>query len=73
MGVDHDFTDDPGLIQRKVVRGTKNMRKGPAMTRNEATQAIDTASALAREYANRGYRLFGTGDMGIGNTTPSSA
>ncbi len=73
VGVDHDFADEPGLIRRKVVRGTKNMRKGPAMTRNEATRSIETGVALAREYADRGYRLFGTGDMGIGNTTPSSA
>jgi len=73
MGVDHDFSDDPGLICRKVVRGTKNMRKGPAMTKDEAIQAIRPGIALAREYADRGYRLFGTGDMGIGNTTPSSA
>ncbi len=73
VGVDHDFTDEPGLIRRKVVRGTKNMRKGPAMTGDEAVQAMETGIALAREYADRGYRLFGTGDMGIGNTTPSSA
>lgn len=73
VGVDHDFTDEPGLLRRKVVRGTKNMRKGPAMTGDEAVQAIETGIALAREYADRGYRLFGTGDMGIGNTTPSSA
>jgi len=73
MGVDQDFEDDPGLIRKKVVRGTKNMRKGPAMTRGEAGQTIDVGIALAREYADKGYRLFGTGDMGIGNTTPSSA
>ncbi len=73
IGVDHDFADEPGLIRRKVVRGTNNMRKGPAMTRDKATRTIETGIALAREYADRGYHLFGTGDMGIGNTTPSSA
>lgn len=73
MGVDHDFDDDPGLIRKKVVRGTRNMRKGTAMTRDEAAQTIETGIALAKEYADKGYRLFGTGDMGIGNTTPSSA
>lgn len=73
VGVDHDFADEPGLIRRKVVRGTRNMRKGPAMTRSEAAQTIEAGIALAREYAQRGYRIFGTGDMGIGNTTASSA
>ena len=73
IGVDHDFDDHPALIRRKIVRGTKNMRKGPAMTREEAIRAIETGIELAGEYADRGYSLFGTGDMGIGNTTPSSA
>ncbi len=73
IGVDHDFGDAPGLMSRKVVRGTKNMRIGPAMTRAEAEQCIQVGIDLAREYAKNGYRIFGTGDMGIGNTTPSSA
>ncbi len=73
IGVDHDFDENKGLIRRKVVSGTKNMRKGPAMTRDEAQNTIDTGFAIAVEYAEKGYGLFGTGDMGIGNTTPSSA
>ncbi len=73
IGVDHDFGDIPGLIHRKVVRGTRNMRTGPAMTRAEAEQCIQVGIDLAREYAKKGYSMFGTGDMGIGNTTPSSA
>ena len=73
IGVDHAFEDEKGLIRKKVVRGTKNMRKGPAMTREEAILALDTGFNLAVEYAGIGYGLFGTGDMGIGNTTPSSA
>lgn len=73
IGVDYDFDDVPGLIRRKVVRGTKNMRKEAAMTRQEAARTIQTGIELARQYADGGYRLFGTGDMGIGNTTPSSA
>jgi nicotinate-nucleotide--dimethylbenzimidazole phosphoribosyltransferase len=56
-----------------VVRGTANMYKGPAMTRQQAEQCIQVGIDLAREYAKKGYRIFGTGDMGIGNTTPSSA
>ena len=73
IGVDYDFGDLPGLVSRKVVRGTANMHKGPAMTRQQAEQCIQVGIDLAREYAKKGYRIFATGDMGIGNTTPSSA
>lgn len=73
IGVDHDFGDERGLLSRKVLKGTANMRKGPAMTRNEAELCIDTGIELALEYADKGYGIFGTGEMGIGNTTPSSA
>lgn len=61
------------FISKKVMRGTKNMRKGPAMTREEAEKCIKVGIGLATEYAKKGYRLFGTGDMGIANTTPSAA
>ena len=73
IGVDHDFGEEKDLLSRKVVKGTKNMRKGPAMTREEAQKCIDTGIELALEYAGKGYSMFGTGEMGIGNTTPSSA
>lgn len=73
MGVDFDFGDVSGLVSRKVLRGTKNMRKGPAMTREEAEKCINVGIGLAAEYAKKGYCLFGTGDMGIANTTPSAA
>jgi nicotinate-nucleotide--dimethylbenzimidazole phosphoribosyltransferase len=72
-GVDFDFSDAEGLIHRKVMRGTRNFHKGPAMSREEAGQCIRVGIDLARDYAQRGYRLMGTGDMGIGNTTASSA
>jgi nicotinate-nucleotide--dimethylbenzimidazole phosphoribosyltransferase len=62
-----------GLIDRKVVRGTRNMLEGPAMTREESEKCLEAGISLAGEYADRGYGLFATGDMGIGNTTPSSA
>lgn len=73
MGVDYDFGKIDGLVSRKIVMGTKNMRKGPAMTRAEAETCIDVGIELADEYAKKGYAIFGTGDMGIANTTPSSA
>lgn len=72
MGVDFDFDDTPGLVKRKVVRGTANMRLGPAMTRQEALKCLEAGVSLAYEYASPGA-IFGTGEMGIANTTPSSA
>ncbi|RJQ39040.1 MAG: nicotinate-nucleotide--dimethylbenzimidazole phosphoribosyltransferase [Nitrospiraceae bacterium] len=73
IGVDHDFGELAGLINLKVINGTKNFTKGPAMTRDDAVKCIETGIELANGYAKKGYKIFGTGDMGIGNTTPSSA
>ncbi len=64
---------DPRLIRRKVVPGTKNFLKEPAMTRQQAEEAIKVGFELAREAAQQGYRLLIPGEMGIGNTTPSAA
>jgi nicotinate-nucleotide--dimethylbenzimidazole phosphoribosyltransferase len=73
IGVDFDFKNANGLVSKKVVMGTQNMRKGPAMTREEALKCIKIGIELATGYAKKGYCLFGTGDMGIANTTPSAA
>ncbi len=73
IGVDHDFGDIAGLVNMKVIRGTKNLARQAAMTRDEAVRCIETGITLANGYAKKGYRIFGTGEMGIGNTTPSSA
>ena len=56
-----------------VRRGTANMTQGPAMTREEAAQAVMTGVALVEELKKEGCRLLATGEMGIGNTTTSSA
>lgn len=72
MGVDHDFEPVEGLELRKIGRGTRNMTKGPAMTREEAEQAVLAGVELVEKYKD-GLDMLGTGDMGIGNTTPSSA
>jgi len=72
VGVDYDFGGKAGLIDKKVVKGTKNMRKGPAMTRDEALKCVEAGIDLASQYACPGA-IFGTGEMGIANTTPSSA
>ncbi len=73
VGVDHDFENVPGLIHRKVARGTRNFAKGPAMTREETLAALKVGIELADRCKVEGIGLVGTGEMGIGNTTPSSA
>ncbi len=73
VGVAADFDSAPGLIQRKVTRGTRSFTQGPAMTRAEAEQAIQVGIDVVNEEIDRGLDLVATGDMGIGNTTPSSA
>jgi nicotinate-nucleotide--dimethylbenzimidazole phosphoribosyltransferase len=71
VGVDHDFGGIEGLHHRKVVRGTANILEGPAMSRAEAEKCIQVGADCAERYGDS--HIFGTGDMGIGNTTPSSA
>lgn len=73
IGVDYDFGDLAGLIHRKVRRGTANIAGGPAMEKREAQKAIEIGNDLAEEARRDGADIIGTGDMGIGNTTPSSA
>ncbi len=73
IGVDFDFGNMEGLLSKKIIKGTKNIRNMPAMTRDEAIRCIEVGINLAEDYAMKGYKLFGTGEMGIGNTTPSSA
>jgi nicotinate-nucleotide--dimethylbenzimidazole phosphoribosyltransferase len=73
IGVDYDFEPTPGLIINKIARGTRNFAKGPAMSHEEAVAALEVGIALAYEAAREGVDLVGTGEMGIGNTTPSSA
>ena len=73
VGVDHDFEPAPGLIIRKIAKGTRNFAKGSAMTREEAVAAIEVGIALADEAKKEGVAMVGTGEMGIGNTSPSSA
>lgn len=63
----------PGLWVRKVKQGTDNFTKGPAMSREEAIQALEVGIGVAEELISAGYRLFATGEMGIGNTSASSA
>jgi nicotinate-nucleotide--dimethylbenzimidazole phosphoribosyltransferase len=73
VGVDFDFNNCPGLIHKKVANGTRNLARGPAMTLEEALAALAVGIELADQCKQEGIGLVGTGEMGIGNTTPSSA
>jgi len=74
MGVAADLGEfaASGMISKKIAMGTKNMAKGPAMSRDEAIRAIEAGIEIAVKLGPT-VDIFGTGDMGIGNTTPSSA
>ena len=65
--------DTPRVEKRKIAYGTKNMAKEPAMTREQAVAAIEVGIAKAEELHAQGYEMLATGEMGIGNTTTSSA
>ncbi|MFH1074530.1 MAG: nicotinate-nucleotide--dimethylbenzimidazole phosphoribosyltransferase [Candidatus Firestonebacteria bacterium] len=71
MGVNYDFKGVKGLIDKKIGLGTKNFTKGPAMTRGEAIKSIEAGIDVV--LAEKELDIVGTGDMGIGNTTPSAA
>ncbi len=73
MGVAGDLGPDPQLLSRRVAAGTQNMSLGPAMTGEEAIKAIETGIEIVGTEVARGLDIVGTGDMGIGNTTASSA
>ncbi len=72
MGV-LDFPGASGVLSRRIGNGTADIAIGPAMTRAQAEQAVLTGIELVREQAEQGVRLLATGEMGIGNTTTSSA
>ncbi|MEV4222468.1 nicotinate-nucleotide--dimethylbenzimidazole phosphoribosyltransferase [Nonomuraea sp. NPDC049725] len=73
VGVAADLPDDPRLVRRKVAYGTADLSQGPAMTVDQAVQALETGIAVARDLVARGARCLITGDMGIANTTASAA
>ena len=73
LGVASALEPHPVLKIKKVAWGTQNMNRGPAMSREEAIHCIEAGMELVEEELPRGVDILGTGDMGIGNTTPSSA
>jgi nicotinate-nucleotide--dimethylbenzimidazole phosphoribosyltransferase len=73
IGVDYDFHGMEGLLHRKIAYGTMNMLKGPAMTPVQTEAALQVGIELVQSEINQGLDLVAIGEMGIGNTTASSA
>ncbi|MCK4957133.1 MAG: nicotinate-nucleotide--dimethylbenzimidazole phosphoribosyltransferase [Candidatus Cloacimonetes bacterium] len=72
LGMASDI-NHPKMLNRKVRYSTENFRNKPAMTREEAIQSIEEGIRLVDELVQKGYRMFGAGEVGMGNTTTSSA
>ena len=68
-----DFSPTPGVWDRRVRNGTADITQGPAMTRTECVHAIELGAELVRKCRESGASIIATGEMGIGNTTTSSA
>jgi len=73
VGVATELQPNPQLLSRKIARGTQNIAQGQAMTREQAVTAVETGMEIVAAEVARGLDIVGTGDMGIGNTTASSA
>ncbi len=73
LGVAEDLKPNPKLIIKKINYGTKNFCFGPAMTKEEAYRSIEAGISLVEDELINGIDIIGIGDMGIGNTTASSA
>ncbi len=73
IGMKEDIPNAQGLIKKNVKRGAYNIAKGPAMTVEEAEKAINVGIEMAETAFSQRTTMIATGEMGIGNTTPSSA
>ena len=72
VGVDYDLSNIEGIIHRKIARGTRNFLYEPAMSEDEFNQAIQIGCDLVDDCIAEGCRILSIGEMGIGNTSPSS-
>ena len=72
VAVDYDLSSVPGIIDRKIARGTRNFLHEPAMTEEEFDKAIEVGASLVDDCIREGCRVLCIGEMGIGNTSPSS-
>lgn len=73
VGVAAEMLAKDGLVNRKVARGSRNLSVEPAMTKQEAEQAIQVGIDVVQMERAKGLDMVATGEMGIGNTTPSAA
>lgn len=73
MGIASNLEPDSDLVIVKIALGTRDFSQGPAMTRDQARQAVEAGMRVAMREMERGADMLATGDMGIGNTTASSA
>lgn len=74
LGVNCDFSSDLPIFHKKVAHGTGNLAVEPAMTREQAIRSLEAGIEIVEELLKQGpLDILGTGDMGIANTTPSSA
>lgn len=73
IGIAATLKPTPRLLSRKIAPGTRNMAVGPAMSDDDAKRAIETGIEVVGAELSKGLDIIGTGDMGIGNTTSSSA
>lgn len=73
VGTAFDLSDLPKVYQKKVAWGTNDFTQGPAMTREQAEAALQVGIDMADLCIDKGYNLLYTGEMGIGNTTSTSA
>lgn len=71
-GVDYDIPAGCGIIDKKIRRGTDNFLHGPAMSVTELEQCIDNGAAVVSDIAHTGSNIISFGEMGSGNTSPSS-
>ena len=72
IGINENLNDNK-ILNRKVAMGTKNFKKEPAMSEHEVLKAIEIGIQTAKDCKNEGMQILAMGEMGIGNTTTSSA
>ncbi len=72
VGVDYDLSKVPGIIHKKIACGTRDFLHEPAMSEEEYDKAIETGASLVDECVAEGCNILCIGEMGIGNTSPSS-
>lgn len=72
VGVDYDFPAELPIINKKIARGSRNMRNEPAMSLDECRAAMEVGASAVRAEKEKGCNTIACGEMGIGNTSPSS-